>query len=279
MVWYLCKIEKEIDDEKVIVRRDKDVFYQATCTCWSNCLCPCFGNRGGALLAQPTKTETVEASKTKQTTTSTTTSQSSVDKEAELVKAAEAAVKKLEQDQVNENVQPAQDAVTALKTGATKDKLQKRIDLVKLNMAHVAEQARLLAESERLVKQLEDNQVNEHVQPAQDTVDRLANADQKAGLQHRIDLVKQAIAAREAEAAAQAQAAQTAAAGQVAQGSGYTNPQGPYQAPVQTGNGTSQYPDVDTAAAAAVTGAAVRHQGFVGYSGNPDDYDGLGSWE
>ncbi|HFI0149768.1 TPA: hypothetical protein ACGO3A_001314 [Streptococcus suis] len=188
---------------------------------------------GGLYISQPTETKAVEATKVEKTTTSsssTTTQSSSVDKEAELAKAAEEAVKKLEKNQVDENVKPAEEAVKALKAGDTKDKLQKRIDLVKLNMAHVAEQARLLADAERLVKQLEDNQVNDNVQPAQDAVDKVGDADKKAALQHRIELVKQAIAAREAEAAAQAaaqaataQAQQSAQAGATASG-GYVAP-------------------------------------------------------
>lgn len=174
---------------------------------------------GGLYIGQPTETKAVEATKVEKTTTSsssTTTQSSSVDKEAELAKTAEEAVKKLEKNQVNENVKPAEDAVKALKAGDTKDKLQKRIDLVKLNMAHVAEQARLLADAERLVKQLEDNQVNDNVQPAQDAVDKVGNADNKTALQHRIDLVKQAIASRDAQAAqaaAQAQQASQATTG------------------------------------------------------------------
>lgn len=218
---------------------------------------------GGLYVAQPTETKAVEATKVEKTsasssTTSSTTS-SSVDKEAELVKVAEEAVNQLEKNQVNENVKPAEDAVKALKAGDAKDKLQKRIDLVKLNMAHVAEQARLLAESERLVKQLEDNQVNENVQPAQDAVDKVGDADKKAALQHRIDLVKQAIATREAEAAAQAaaQAAATAQAQQAAQATttggdvsgGYVAPAqstsgdtGSYTPPTPAGGGTQDTP-------------------------------------
>lgn len=190
---------------------------------------------GGLYIGQPTETKAVEATKVEKTTTSsssTTTQSSSVDKEAEMVKVAEEAVKKLEKNQVNENVKPAEDAVKALKAGDTKDKLQKRIDLVKLNMAHVAEQARLLADAERLVKQLEDNQVNDNVQPAQDAVDKVGNADNKTALQHRIDLVKQAIASRDAQAAqAAAQAAQAQQAQQSAQ-AGVTA-SGGYVAPAQ----------------------------------------------
>lgn len=190
---------------------------------------------GGLYLSQPTSTK-AEATKAEQSMTSSVSSTSSsstkpsIDKEVELVKEAEKAVVRLEKNQIKENLEPAQKAVDVLKKGETKDKLQKRIDLVKLNMAHKAEQARLLAEAERLVKHLEDNQVNENVQPAQDEVDKVRDVDKKAALQHRIELVKQAIAAREAEAAAQA-AAQAAQAQQ----SGYTQGQDvTYQAPVQT---------------------------------------------
>lgn len=202
---------------------------------------------GGLYIGQPTETKAVEATKVEKTTTSsssTTTQSSSVDKEAEMVKVAEEAVKQLEDNQADENVKPAEDAVNALKAGETKDKLQQRIDLVKLNMAHVAEQARLLADAERLVKQLEDNQVNDNVQPAQDAVDKVGNADNKTALQHRIDLVKQAIASRDAQAAqaaAQAQQASQATTGGDAgggyvapvqdAGASYTPPAGGYNTP------------------------------------------------
>lgn len=193
---------------------------------------------GGLYLSQPTETKAVEATKVEKTTTSsssTTTQSSSVDKEAELVKAAEKAVVRLEKNQIKENLEPAQKAVDVLRKGDAKDKLQKRIDLVKLNMAHKAEQARLLAEAEQLVKQLEDNQVNENVQPAQDAVNKVGDADKKGALQHRIDLVKQAIAVREAEARAQAEAQALAEAEAQAQQTAQAQVSaGGYVAPAQT---------------------------------------------
>lgn len=151
-----------------------------------------------------------------------------------LIDAAIELVTYLEKNQETKHVQPAQDAVDKLETGGQKDALKRRIDLVKLNIAHKEEQARLLADANSKVGYLENNQLTEHVQPAQDAVDKLKAGEQKDALQHRIELVKQAIAVREAEAQAQAaaEAQAQAAATQAAQQSAQT-----YQAPSGNGGG------------------------------------------
>ncbi|MBF0779366.1 hypothetical protein [Streptococcus cuniculi] len=197
---------------------------------------------GGYVLSQPgtkpTSTPKVEQS----------TSSSSVDKEDELMKKAEKAVKLLEDNQVKENVSPAETAVKGLKAGDSKDKLTKRIDAVKVNMAKKEAEAELAKEAEAAVAKLEAEQVDGNIQPAQTATDKVVDKATKGKLQHRINLVKDAIAARAAQAVAQAKAeeearaaaeaqAQQAAAQQQAQVQETPSYQAPAQAPAQTTGG------------------------------------------
>ncbi|MGT2910668.1 hypothetical protein ACVR1I_03005 [Streptococcus cameli] len=154
----------------------------------------------------------------------------------ELVEKAERAVQYLEDHQEKGNIAPAQEAVDKVEESEVKAEFQKRIDAVKAAIEVKEARAKDLAEAERLVKVLEDKQVSENVQPAQDAVNKVFDAAQKEKLQHRIDLVKAAIAQREAQATAQAQQSQ-ASPGQTTpaetggQGGSY------YQAPAEQPSG------------------------------------------
>ncbi|MBF0779282.1 hypothetical protein [Streptococcus cuniculi] len=194
---------------------------------------------GGYVLSQPAS-KPASAPKVEQGTSS-----SSVDKEAELMKKAEKAVKLLEDNQVKENVSPAETAVKGLKAGDSKDKLTKRIDAVKANMAKKEAEAKLAKDAEAAVAKLEAEQVDGNIQPAQTATDKVVDKTTKGKLQHRINLVKDAIAARAAQAAAQAQAqaqaqaeeeARAAAEAQAVQ-QAQVQEQPAYQAPAQTTGG------------------------------------------
>lgn len=72
-----------------------------------------------------------------------------------------------------------------------------------------AEEEKKLSEVENAVQNLEHNQITENILPAQTAVDSIENVNKKSELQHRIDLVKEAISVREAEKLAQQQAQRT----------------------------------------------------------------------
>lgn len=68
-----------------------------------------------------------------------------------------------------------------------------------------AEAAQLVNNGEQAVKNLEDNQINENVAPAQAAVDQIADPDKKTELQNRIGLVQNAITQREEQARQEAE--------------------------------------------------------------------------
>ncbi len=72
-----------------------------------------------------------------------------------------------------------------------------------------AEIQRIIQQGEQAVKQLEDNQVTENIAPAQAAVEQIADPNKRGALQHRINLVQNAIQQR-AEQARQESEIQTA---------------------------------------------------------------------
>lgn len=109
--------------------------------------------------------------------------------QAIIIKEAQTAVKTLEDDQTRDNLQTAKDKVALVSDEGTKANLDNRINLV--------EQAIIIKEAETAVKNLEDNQTRDNLQPAKDKVALVSDEGTKASLNNRINLVEQAIVARE----------------------------------------------------------------------------------
>ncbi|SDK34448.1 hypothetical protein [Streptococcus gallolyticus] len=118
---------------------------------------------------------------------------SATSKSQTVVKKAEKAVKKLEENQTRVNLKNAKNKVAKLADSSQKEELNHRIDLV--------EQAIIIKEAETAVKSLEDDQIRDNLQSAKDKVALVSDEGTKASLNNRINLVEQAIIIKEAETA------------------------------------------------------------------------------
>lgn len=133
-----------------------------------------------------------------------------------------------------------------------------------------AEAKQLATQAEAAVQQLENNQIQDNVAPAQAAIANVADQGTKDCLTHRVGLVQNAITVREQQAAEAERARQAAAAEQARQAAAaqQAQQQGFVSQPQQGG-----YRNCREARAA---GAAPLHRGDPGYSPRLDrDGDGL----
>ena len=129
-----------------------------------------------------------------------------VQKTKEIENSAETAVKNLEKDQTQANLDLA------------KEKFQKRIATVKTAI-EAKKEKELEDKAETAVKNLENNQSRDNIDDAKNKVNAVNNSTKKEAFNNRINAVVSAIEAKEAEASKQAQeqAAAEAAAQQAQQ--------------------------------------------------------------
>lgn len=139
-----------------------------------------------------------------------------VQKTKEIENSAETAVKNLEKDQTQANLDLATSKVDAVTDADKKEKFQKRIATVKTAIEAKKE---LEDKAETAVKNLENNQSRDNIDEAKNKVSAVNNSTKKEAFKNRINAVISAIEAKEAEAAKQAQeqAAAEAAAQQAQQ--------------------------------------------------------------
>ncbi|MCO4649737.1 Chromosome partition protein Smc [Streptococcus infantarius subsp. infantarius] len=141
-----------------------------------------------------------------------------VQKTKEIENSAETAVKNLEKDQTQANLDLATSKVDAVTDADKKEKFQKRIVTVKTAI-EAKKEKELEDKAEIAVKNLENNQSRDNIDDAKNKVNAVNNSTKKEAFNNRINAVVSAIEAKEAEAAKQAQeqAAAEAAAQQAQQ--------------------------------------------------------------
>lgn len=106
---------------------------------------------------------------------------------------AEEALKALEGDMTDENINKAQEAVDQLKDSAAKKDFQKRIDVIKDNLAKKKENDKLKTKAEEAVNLLEKNPSSENLSSAQEAVNKVSDKDMQVKLQARIDKIRSEI--------------------------------------------------------------------------------------
>lgn len=141
-----------------------------------------------------------------------------VQKTKEIENSAETAVKNLEKDQTQANLDLATSKVDAVTDADKKEKFQKRIATVKTAI-EAKKEKELEDKAETAVKNLENNQARDNIDDAKNKVNAVNNSTKKEAFNNRINAVVSAIEAKEAEASklAQEQAAAEAAAQQAQQ--------------------------------------------------------------
>ena len=153
-----------------------------------------------------------------------------VQKTKEIENSAETAVKNLEKDQTQANLDLATSKVDAVTDADKKEKFQKRIATVKTAI-ETKKEKEVEDNAETAVKNLENNQSRDNIDDAKNKVNAVNNSTKKEAFNNRINAVASAIEAKEAESAKQAQ---EQAAAQQAQ-------QQQNQVAVQTGDTTTVY--------------------------------------
>ena len=134
-----------------------------------------------------------------------------------------------------------------------------------------AEAKQLAAQAEAAVQQLENNQIQDNVAPAQAAIANVADQGTKDRLTHRVGLVQNAITVREQQAAEAERARQAAAAEQARQATAAQQAQQQQAFVTQPQQGS--YRNCSEARAA---GAAPLYRGQPGYSARLDrDGDGI----
>lgn len=136
-----------------------------------------------------------------------------VQKTKEIENSAETAVKNLEKDQTQANLDLATSKVDAVTDADKKEKFQKRIATVK-TATETKKEKELEDKAETAVKNLENNQSRDNIDDAKNKVNAVNNSTKKEAFNNRINAVVSAIEAKEAEAAKQAQQQQNQAAAQ-----------------------------------------------------------------
>ncbi len=153
-----------------------------------------------------------------------------VQKTKEIEDSAENAVKQLEKDQTQANLDLATSKVEAVTDTDKKEKFQKRIATVKTAI-EAKKEKELEDSAESAVKNLENNQSRDNIDDAKNKVNAVNDSSKKEAFNNRINAVVSAIETKEAEAAKQAQEQAAAEAAQAAQ----------EQAAAQQGDNTTVY--------------------------------------
>ncbi len=132
-----------------------------------------------------------------------------VQKTKEIENSAETAVKNLEKDQTQANLDLATSKVDAVTDADKKEKFQKRIATVKTAI-EAKKEKELEDKAETAVKNLENNQSRDNIDDAKNKVNAVNNSTKKEAFNNRIKAVVSAIETKEAEEAAQAEEARKA---------------------------------------------------------------------
>ncbi|MGT2964882.1 excalibur calcium-binding domain-containing protein [Streptococcus acidominimus] len=183
-------------------------------------------------------------------------------KEEQQLKEAEKAVIDLEKALAKDKIETTKQQVEKLSDQTKKNDLLNRIQKVQEQIAQKEKTEKALAEAEKVVKNLEDNQTKENSETASQQVQGLPDSEQKSTLLNRIAAVNQAITQKEEQAAAE-QAAKEAASRET-----QATP-----APAAPAGDTTYYKNC---AAVRAAGAAPIYQGQPGYARHLDrDGDGI----